>query len=103
MKVHDHYIDLAPTIIRRRLVIEGISEETFTEESMKTYMIQLSEIMDMTIVSDPIFNYDEKYGLSSYMCWKESGMHIYTWKKIVIDLIFLVSIFIHVKNLIVMM
>ena len=21
------------------------------------------------------------YGLSSYMCWKESGMHIYTWEK----------------------
>ena len=27
-------------------------------------------------------DYDEKYGLSSYMCWKESGMHIYTWDKI---------------------
>ena len=79
MKIHDQYIDLASNIIRRRLVIEGISEETFTEENMNKYMIQLSELMNMTIVSTPIFNYDEKYGLSSYMCWKESGMHIYTW------------------------
>ena len=81
MKIYDQYIDLAPNIIRKRLVIEGISEEIFTKENMKNYMIQLSEIMNMTIVSEPTFNYDEKYGLSSYMCWKESGMHIYTWKK----------------------
>ena len=79
--IHDQYIDLAPNIIRRRLVIEGISEVIFTKENLKAYMIQLSEIMNMTIVSEPIFNYDEKYGLSSYMCWKESGMHIYTWEK----------------------
>ena len=79
--IHDQYIDLAPNIIRRRLVIEGISTEIFTKENMTAYMIQLSEIMNMTIVSEPIFNYDEKYGLSSYMCWKESGMHIYTWEK----------------------
>ena len=45
----------------------------------KEFLSSLSEIMNMTIVSEPIFNYDEKYGLSSYMCWKESGMHVYTW------------------------
>ncbi|MBR87071.1 MAG: hypothetical protein CMM29_09800 [Rhodospirillaceae bacterium] len=81
MKIHDQYIDLAPTIIRKRLVIEGISSETFTKESMNKYMIELSKLMNMTIVSEPSFNFDIKYGLSSYMCWKESGMHIYTWEK----------------------
>ena len=81
MNIHDQYIDLAPTIIRKRLVIEGISNDKFTKENMKKYMIELSILMNMTIVSEPSFNFDIKYGLSSYMCWKESGMHIYTWEK----------------------
>ena len=50
-------------------------------DNIMPIIFQLSKIMDMTIVSKPVFNYDEKYGLSSYMCWKESGMHIYTWTK----------------------
>ena len=79
MNIHNSYIDLAPTIIRKRLVIEGISEEPFSKEGMDRYMNELSKLMDMTIVSKPTFNFDIKYGLSSYMCWKESGMHIYTW------------------------
>ena len=81
MNIHNSYIDLAPTIIRKRLVIEGISEEPFSKEGMERYMNELSKLMDMTIVSKPTFNFDIKYGLSSYMCWKESGMHIYTWEK----------------------
>ena len=81
MKIHNQYIDLAPTIIRKRIVIEGISNDKFTKENMKTYMIELSILMNMTIVSEPSFNFDIKYGLSSYMCWKESGMLMYTWEK----------------------
>ena len=81
MEVIPEYTDLAPTIIRRRLIIEGILKSKLTKDLIESYMFQLSKIMDMTIVSKPVFNYDEKYGLSSYMCWKESGMHIYTWTK----------------------
>ncbi|MBG02268.1 MAG: hypothetical protein CL470_08365 [Acidimicrobiaceae bacterium] len=81
MNIHTTYIDLAPNIIRKRLVIEGISKDKFTQEGIYNYMTKLSKLMNMTIVSEPSFNFDPKYGLSSYMCWKESGMHIYTWEK----------------------
>ena len=27
------------------------------------------------------FGLYEDYGFSAYMCWKESGMHVYTWTK----------------------
>ena len=46
MNIHNQYIDLAPTIIRKRLVIEGISNDKFTEENMKKYMIELSILMN---------------------------------------------------------
>jgi S-adenosylmethionine/arginine decarboxylase-like enzyme len=81
MIIHVPFKDLAPNIVRRRLVIEGITKSAIPKERINTYMIELSTIMDMTIVSNPVFNYDEDYGNSAYMCWKESGMHVYTWSK----------------------
>ena len=44
-------------------------------------MIELSNVMNMTIVTMPISNYLEEYGYSAYMTWKESGMHVYTWNE----------------------
>ena len=81
IKQHDNFVDLAPSIIRRRLVIECIHKQNFDEEVINNYMVQLSKIMNMTIVSLPKLNYVEEYGYSGYMSWKESGMHVYTWNK----------------------
>ena len=33
----------------------------------------------MTIVSPPTIQSVPDYGISAYVCWKESGMHIYNW------------------------
>ena len=81
MKEYPGFIDLAPMIIRRRLVIECIYNEDIDNTRIKDYMIELSDIMNMTIVTNPILNYVEEYGYSAYMSWKESGMHVYTWTK----------------------
>mgnify|MGYP001052850264 CR=1 FL=1 len=81
IKEYSEFIDLAPMIIRRRLVIECIYNGDIDNTKINDYMIELSDIMNMTIVTNPTSNYDEEYGYSAYMCWKESGMHVYTWKK----------------------
>jgi len=81
MEQYDEFIDLAPMIIRRRLVIEGILYELPDQNKINEYMIELSYVMNMTIVSSPKFNYEGDYELAAYMCWKEAGMHVYTWKK----------------------
>ena len=81
IKIHKQFIDLAPSITRRRLVIECIHNNTFNKDIIYNYMVNLSSVMNMSIVSMPTFNYEKEYGLSSYMCWKESGMHVYTWNK----------------------
>jgi len=81
MNIHVHFKDLAPNIVRRRLVIEGVTTESLPVDQITKYMIDLSTVMNMTIVSQPTTNYDEDYGFSAYMCWKESGMHVYTWTK----------------------
>ena len=78
---HSEFIDLAPTIVRRRLVIECIHKNNFNEQKIYDYMVQLSNVMNMTIVTMPVINYVKEYGFSAYMSWKESGMHVYTWNK----------------------
>ena len=78
---HSEFIDLAPNIVRRRLVIECIHKNNFNEQKIYDYMVQLSNVMNMTIVTLPTINNVEEYGFSAYMSWKESGMHVYTWNK----------------------
>ena len=78
---HSEFIDLAPTIVRRRLVIECIHKNNFNEQKIYDYMVQLSNVTNMTIVTLPTINDVEEYGFSAYMSWKESGMHVYTWNK----------------------
>lgn len=76
---HEEFVDLAPNIVRRRLVVECIHKNNFDEKKIYDYMVNLSKVMNMTIVIMPVTNYVEEYGFSAYMSWKESGMHVYTW------------------------
>lgn len=76
---HEEFVDLAPNIVRRRLVVECIHKNNFDEQKIYDYMVNLSKVMNMTIVTMPVTNYVEEYGFSAYMSWKESGMHVYTW------------------------
>ena len=78
---HSEFIDLEPNIVRLRLVIECIHKNNFIEQKIYDYMVQLSNVMNMTIVTLPTINNVEEYGFSAYMSWKESGMHVYTWNK----------------------
>ena len=71
--------DLAPEIVRQRMVIEGTLWEPFGSESMITYCNQISTVLDMTPIGEPITDHAEEYGWCAYMHWKESGMHVYSW------------------------
>ena len=81
LKEHNDFIDLAPTIVRRSLIVECIHKNNFDEKKIYDYMVELSKFMNMTIVMMPTTNNVEEYGYSAYMSWKESGMHVYTWNE----------------------
>ena len=72
--------DLAPDIIRRRMVIEGTLDHPFAGERMTSYCEEITRVLDMTPVTSPMCNYDSRYGWCAYMHWKESGIHIYSWE-----------------------
>ena len=71
--------DLAPEIVRQRIIIEGTLKESFESEEMVRYCKEVSKVLDMTPIAEPITDYAEQYGWCAYMHWKESGMHIYSW------------------------
>ena len=72
--------DLAPDIVRRRMVIEGTLNRPFAGERMTSYCEEITRVLDMTPVTSPMCNYDSRYGWCAYMHWKESGIHIYSWE-----------------------
>ena len=71
--------DLAPDIVRQRMVIEGLLKDPFGPLGMVSYCNQVTKVLNMTSVTSPICNYDPEYGWCAYTHWKESGMHIYSW------------------------
>jgi len=71
--------DLASDICRQRLIIEGTLTSPLRPEQMSDYVLQITDVLDMTYVTAPILNYEEVYGWCVYMHWKESGIHMYTW------------------------
>jgi len=77
--INKNWTDLAPDIVRQRLVIEGTLHKLFIPEAMTTYCNEITKVLKMTAVTAPICNHDPQYGWCAYMHWKESGMHIYTW------------------------
>lgn len=76
----NNWVDLAPDIVRRRMILEGTLFHPFNPQDMLRYSKELSSVLDMTPVGEPQVGFAQGYGWCCYMCWKESGMHIYSWE-----------------------
>jgi S-adenosylmethionine decarboxylase len=73
------WTDLAPEICRQRMILEGTLYNPFEADDMIRYCKEISKVLNMTPIGEPITDFAEKYGWCAYMHWKESGMHIYSW------------------------
>lgn len=71
--------DLAPSIYRQRLVIEGYPQKEITGEEVKDYLSKLSGILKMKTVLDPLTHRSDKYGEAGWIHWETSGAHFYAW------------------------
>jgi len=73
--------DLAPDICRQRMIVEGTIHNSFGPLDQASFCKEISKVLDMTPVSEPMTSFAEEYGWCCFMHWKESGMHIYSWDK----------------------
>jgi hypothetical protein len=71
--------DLAPMIIRRRLVIEGICQWPIVEDQIKRYLARLSDVCGMRLLAEPVTHQSERYGWAGWVHWESSGAHFYAW------------------------
>lgn len=73
------YKDLAPQILRQRLVVEGYPSASITDVQIKEYLSKLSEVTDMTALMEPVTHSSDKYGWAGWIHWETSGAHFYAW------------------------
>jgi S-adenosylmethionine decarboxylase len=73
--------DLAPTIFRQRLVVEGTCPEPITDKQIRAYLRQLSTVCGMTTLIDPVTHRSDLYGWAGWIHWETSGAHFYAWEQ----------------------
>jgi len=78
---NDALPDLAPMIHRQRLVIEGRPPEPIDAPSISRYLVELGELCDMTVLTDPVTHRSDTYGWAGWVHWGTSGAHFYAWEQ----------------------
>ncbi len=73
--------DLAPEIVRQRLVIEGIPARPVSDEQIRRYLSALSREVDMVQLLEPVTHRSDLYGWAGWIHWETSGAHFYAWEQ----------------------
>jgi len=74
-------IDLAPTIYRQRLVIEGYPKNDITDTQIKKYLSELSKVIEMKQLIEPVTHRSDQFGWAGWIHWETSGAHFYAWEQ----------------------
>jgi S-adenosylmethionine decarboxylase len=73
--------DLAPMIVRQRLVIEGTCTAPIDDEQIRRYLKELSRVCDMNALIEPVTHRSDRYGWAGWVHWETSGAHLYAWER----------------------
>jgi hypothetical protein len=73
--------DLAPEIVRQRLVIEGVPAQPVDAEQIRVYLAALSREVDMVQLMEPVTHRSDLYGWAGWIHWETSGAHFYAWEQ----------------------
>jgi S-adenosylmethionine decarboxylase len=78
--VPDGTRDLAPSIHRQRLVVEGTCVEPIGAERIVEYLSRLSDVCGMQTLMPPVTHRSDEYGWAGWIHWATSGAHFYAWE-----------------------
>jgi len=71
--------DLAPSIVRQRLVVEGTISSPIGVEAIVEYLKRIGELADMRVLTEPVTHLSPLYGWAGWVHWETSGAHFYAW------------------------
>jgi hypothetical protein len=77
----DAWRDLAPEIVRQRLVIEGVPARPVDDAQIRVYLAALSRELDMVQLIEPVTHRSDRYGWAGWIHWETSGAHFYAWEQ----------------------
>ena len=72
--------DLAPTIHRQRLVVEGVPAAPIDAVQIADYLRALSDVCGMVTLIEPVTHRSDRYGWAGWIHWETSGAHFYAWE-----------------------
>jgi len=73
--------ELAPEILRQRLVIEGVPARPVDDGQIRGYLSALSREVDMVQLLEPVTHRSDLYGWAGWIHWETSGAHFYAWER----------------------
>ncbi len=73
--------DLAPEILRQRLVIEGVPSRPVDDAQIRAYLSALSREVAMVELLEPVTHRSDRYGWAGWIHWETSGAHFYAWEQ----------------------
>ena len=71
--------NLAPNLIRQRIIIEGTTEKIVEPEQIKSYLLAIADICKMEVLSDPKAYTAHDMGYGGWIHWKSSGAAFYNY------------------------
>jgi len=71
--------NLAPDLIRQRIIIEGTVEKIVEPKQIKSYLLKLAEVCGMEVLSEPKAYTAHDMGYGGWIHWKSSGAVFYSY------------------------
>ena len=71
--------NLAPDLIRQRLIIEGTTELLVEPEQIADYLVKLADVTQMEVLAGPYTSCAHELGFSGWIHWRTSGCHFYSY------------------------
>lgn len=71
--------NLAPNLLRQRVIIEGTTEKIVKPDKIKAYLFALSKVAKMKVLDDPFICTTHEMGYAGYIHWTTSGTHFYSY------------------------
>ena len=71
--------NLAPKLVRQRIIIEGTTKNIVEPEQIKSYLLDLANVTKMEVLSGSYAYSAHDMGYGGWIHWKSSGSHFYSY------------------------
>lgn len=77
--MENNWKNLAPDLVRQRVIIEGTTEKIVEPEQIKDYLDNLANVTGMEKLSGPYAYSAHDMGFGGWIHWKTSGTAFYSY------------------------